>query len=876
MSPSFVQDMQQTTYDGILSYVPFAQFGFKAKSIAGPISHWKGIPDPELPFSQAPVAIASPSYQEVNKGEPATVTGSPSYVTASNPNTTITSYEWDFGDGSTSFGRDVEHSYSEIGDYDGTLTITDSNGLSDVASFHVRVVNVNAFRTIYAISEAMELAVTFNDGLDWRVYNLRSWKQLLGLKGTCVAVHPKNRLIAWFGDNTGRVWTTVNGLLSVEDPILTMSSGIIDIAVDPYTGNTLLIACEDNCIYKVPLNTYSNRLAIYKLLELPDRPVEVAISNNNANYWAVAAGSKFYVSKNYGGAWDEYENLEQANARSIEFSKVLANVVGVSTTAGAFIFDTGYNRTTFDMSTPVRLMSFLPNSLNGVIIAFEESPVINGNIATFWKSDPFANINPNAVFPPAGDGVDILKADNTTKNKFWYTYSYELFRLYAISSDIYETGSVLQLNSRFMDVSQGPLISTYDRKDFGDLFPIDYPPPPTYGPDGGVNPYPGYNPYDPCYFTPGIYSCWPPNYFPDGGTYDPTYPDLPPIYFPPLPGWPQIDPIPIGDDFPLDPYIPFGNDFTVCSLNPEVDLVYVEEGGPSGQGYFSLTDGFFETKWIQPITSGQISLEVNFWAKLSTWTGKFPFVGWKIPGCPGQFICGFDNNGVVLTGEMAGKVQIFPTRTPHYWLPNSGIMGSSFAASVFKFPPMAGFDVGQGGKYWPVLRQGSDIMQTEHVFDLAADNYAFIDPNKWYHFSAWMGGNTAYLRITTPGGSSVEINYNFHDRDLYWHPSSFFADLDQPGAYVQSLVKRPGVAFIGKPRMNIYTDESVEGSQVFEAFHISEDHSTTALPPYSTSSGALIFADPSIGKTSFEGYNFSPSYSGDESEAGVFLRAVQV
>ena len=53
--------------------------------------------------------------------------------------TTIVSYEWDFDDGETDSGSIVNHSYDTTGTYNVTLTVTDSNGKSDVTSVPVTV-----------------------------------------------------------------------------------------------------------------------------------------------------------------------------------------------------------------------------------------------------------------------------------------------------------------------------------------------------------------------------------------------------------------------------------------------------------------------------------------------------------------------------------------------------------------------------------------------------------------------------------------------------------------------------------------------------------------------------------------------------------------
>ncbi|MFB6255919.1 MAG: PKD domain-containing protein, partial [Haloplanus sp.] len=62
----------------------------------------------------------------------------------SDDDTSIESYEWDFGDGSTATGKVVEHTYADPGTYTVTLTVTDSAGKTDTDTATVTVTDETA------------------------------------------------------------------------------------------------------------------------------------------------------------------------------------------------------------------------------------------------------------------------------------------------------------------------------------------------------------------------------------------------------------------------------------------------------------------------------------------------------------------------------------------------------------------------------------------------------------------------------------------------------------------------------------------------------------------------------------------------------------
>ena len=68
---------------------------------------------------------------------------------SSDPDGSIASYAWTFGDGGTSAAADPSHTYASAGLYTAELTVTDDNGSTDTATVSVQV-NANQAPTAVA------------------------------------------------------------------------------------------------------------------------------------------------------------------------------------------------------------------------------------------------------------------------------------------------------------------------------------------------------------------------------------------------------------------------------------------------------------------------------------------------------------------------------------------------------------------------------------------------------------------------------------------------------------------------------------------------------------------------------------------------------
>ncbi len=84
-----------------------------------------------------PEAVFTASATTVDTNEAVYFDASPS----SDPDGTIVSYKWDFGDGTTGTGVTVSHTFASKGGYSVTLTVTDNDGATDSATATTTALN---------------------------------------------------------------------------------------------------------------------------------------------------------------------------------------------------------------------------------------------------------------------------------------------------------------------------------------------------------------------------------------------------------------------------------------------------------------------------------------------------------------------------------------------------------------------------------------------------------------------------------------------------------------------------------------------------------------------------------------------------------------
>jgi DNA/RNA endonuclease G (NUC1) len=116
-----------TTVDEVERVSGYDLLALLSDEVEGPVES-----NTQPPFA----AIAGPESLDEGTG------GSFSAAASVDPNGSLVSFSWSFGDGNSASGESVAHTFAQDGVYTVTVTVTDNDGLTDSASMTVTVANV--------------------------------------------------------------------------------------------------------------------------------------------------------------------------------------------------------------------------------------------------------------------------------------------------------------------------------------------------------------------------------------------------------------------------------------------------------------------------------------------------------------------------------------------------------------------------------------------------------------------------------------------------------------------------------------------------------------------------------------------------------------
>jgi len=170
-----------------------------------------------------PIAEFNFSPTKVGLGEVVTFDASGS----NDPDGTLVSYEWKFGDGGGALGETVTHAYHALGDYEVFLTIRDDEGASNKTRQVLEVVMMYALNVSSNIEVAMEGSGTYREG-DEVTLSAPSSVSMPGILGLLGAKYVFKQ---WIGA-LNSTESTVTLVFSGYRPTLEMRA----IYVEDYTG----------------------------------------------------------------------------------------------------------------------------------------------------------------------------------------------------------------------------------------------------------------------------------------------------------------------------------------------------------------------------------------------------------------------------------------------------------------------------------------------------------------------------------------------------------------------------------------------------------------------------------------------------------------
>ncbi|UCH96662.1 MAG: PKD domain-containing protein, partial [Candidatus Aminicenantes bacterium] len=219
---------------------------------------------------------------------------------SSDPDGTIQSWEWDFGDGGTSTTQNPSHTYSSAGTYTVTLTVTDNGDATDWVSKDVTVSAGNQSPTADFTFTTNELTANFTDQSSDPDGTIESWNWDFGDGGTSTTQNPSHTYAA---DGTYTVYLTVtdnDGATDNTSKDVTVSSGG---GIPTYCPSSSL-STMTMYITEVEVGSFSNSSGSSTYTDFTNLTVNL---NKGGNYSiSLTPYNSFYLYYCYWRIWIDY------------------------------------------------------------------------------------------------------------------------------------------------------------------------------------------------------------------------------------------------------------------------------------------------------------------------------------------------------------------------------------------------------------------------------------------------------------------------------------------------------------------------------------------------------------------------------------------
>ncbi|MEL7118376.1 MAG: PQQ-binding-like beta-propeller repeat protein [Bacteroidota bacterium] len=124
-----------------LDFLKLKAFAILVLFVAFGVTSCDNDDDPPTP-NQTPVALFTATPSAATVGDEISFTDN-----SGDPDGTIQSWDWAFGDGNTSTEQNPKHTYAEAGEFEVALTVTDNEGASTPFSM---MISINAFAELWA------------------------------------------------------------------------------------------------------------------------------------------------------------------------------------------------------------------------------------------------------------------------------------------------------------------------------------------------------------------------------------------------------------------------------------------------------------------------------------------------------------------------------------------------------------------------------------------------------------------------------------------------------------------------------------------------------------------------------------------------------